>query len=286
MKVDELAIEPYSRHFVTTDWNERLPLHPTTVGFSGHQHPIARERGFADYHWLHTVEGAGEFTVLGRTFRLGPRQGVLLKPDVPHRYRPLTPRWSTWYLTFDGALAGAITASLELQHMEPIGWDEDCPLSALHEEYAEKCRSSFDFAGLSGSLAVFGFLTMLKQHGQTSGQASLTREHERLSPVYRLIEERYGDPGLGLPQMADAVGVSPQRLHALFRKSWGISPYQYLLRFRIQKAKELLLDDRGRAVKDIAADVGFQDFSHFVGTFRRVSGMTPTVFRRHYGDER
>jgi AraC-like DNA-binding protein len=277
-------IEPYSRHFVRTGWSEQLPLHLTTIGYSKHQSAITREEGFDGFHWLHTIDGAGEFTVLGRTYRLGPRQGVLLRPNVPHRYHPLTESWSTWYLTFDGALANPITASLELHHMEALNWDEICPLSQIHEQYGEKCRYSFDFAGLNGALEVYTFLTLLKQHGQASGQLSLSREHERLTPVYLLIEEKYSDPGLGLPQMAETLGISPQRLHTLFRRSWGISPYQYLLRFRIQKAKELLLHHRARAVKDVAADVGFQDFSHFVGTFRRVAGMTPTVFRQHYGD--
>jgi len=262
--------------------DRRLPLHLTSVGLSEHQIPIGREEGFPSFHWLHTVSGSGSFTVNGTTVRLGPNQGILLKPDVPHGYHADTPVWSTWFLTFDGALANPITASLDLQHMQPIHWEEDTPLASIHEHYAEKCRYSFDFAGINGSLEVYAFLALLKQYGQASGQPSLSKGHERLTPIYLLIEEEYGDPNLGLDRMAAELGISSQHLNTLFRKSWGVSPYQYLLQFRIQKSKELLISHRDRPVKSVAAAVGFQDDSHFVRTFRALTGMTPVQFRHQY----
>ncbi|WP_158602328.1 AraC family transcriptional regulator [Cohnella endophytica] len=276
--------EAYSRHFVTTEWDRGLPLHLTSVGLSAHQQPIHREHGFDSYHWLHTVEGCGSFTVNGSTVKLYPNQGILLKAGTPHSYSAETEVWSTWFMTFDGALASPITASLDLPQMLPVSWDDDCPLARVHEQYSEKFGYSFDFAGINGSLEVYVFLTQLKKYGQISGRSSLSKGHERLTPIYLLIEERYGDPGLGLDRMAEELLVSPQYLNKLFRTSWGISPYQYLMQFRIQKSKELLLANRGRTVKDISAAVGFQDDSHFVYTFRKLTGRTPIQFRLEYGD--
>lgn len=276
--------EGYSRHFVTTELDRGMPLHLTSVGFSEHQGPIHRENGFRSFHWLHTVGGCGSFTVNGTTVKLFPNQGILMKADIPHSYSAESEVWSTWFMTFDGALANPITASLDLPQLQPISWDADCPLAGIHEQYSEKCGYSFDFAGINGSLEVYQFLTQLKKFGQISGRSSLSQGHERLTPIYLLIEERYGEPGLGLDRMAEELDVSSQYLNKLFRSSWGISPYHYLMQFRIQKSKELLLADRGRTVKDIASAVGFQDDSHFVYTFRKLSGMTPMQFRLEYGD--
>lgn len=273
----------YGRHFVTTEWDRRLPLHLTSVGFT-EQGAITRENGFHSYHWLHTVEGCGEFTVNGSTVKLYPNQGILLKPYVPHSYGPDIGGWKTWFMTFDGALASPITASLDIPQMLPLSWDTDCPLAGIHENYREKYGYSFDFAGINGSLEVYAFLSQIKQYGQSRGQPSLSKGHERLTPIYILIEEKFGDPNLGLVRMAEELGVSPQYLNTLFRKSWGISPYQYLVQFRIQKSKELLLADRSRTVKDIAAAVGFLDDSHFVHTFHKSAGMTPVQFRLQYGE--
>lgn len=263
--------------------DQRLPLYLTTVGLTP-QNAVSREQGFPSFHWLHTVEGSGEFTVNGNTVKLSVNQGILLKPNVPHSYAPDGDEWSTWFLTFDGALANPITGSMDLQHMLPIHWEKDSPLASIHEEFGDKVRFSADFAGVNGSREVYVFLSLLKQYGQVSGQPSLSMGHERLTPIYRLIEDRYGDPGLGLPQMADELSISPQHLNSLFRKSWGVSPYQYLLQFRIQKSKELLLAERAKSIKSIAGAAGFQDFSHFIHTFRKLTGMTPVEFRRQYSE--
>ncbi|MFC5405308.1 AraC family transcriptional regulator [Cohnella soli] len=272
----------YGRHFVTTEWDRELPLHLTSVGLV-EQSPIDRENGFGSLHWLHTVEGSGLFTVNGITMKLQPNHGILMKAGTPHSYRPESERWTTWYMTFDGALANPIVASLSLPLNAPVSWSDNSPLSFIHEQYGEKFGYSFDFAGVNGSLEVYAFLALLKKYGQSSGQISLSKGHERLKPIYLLIEERYGDAALGLDRMAQQLGVSPQYLNKLFRLSWGMSPYQYLVQFRIQKSKEKLLADRDRTVKDIAADVGFQDDSHFVHTFRKQSGMTPVQFRSLFG---
>lgn len=273
----------YSTYFVSTERDRALPLHLTGIGLVERQNAIAREQGFHSFHWLHTVEGCGAFTADGRTTRLYPNQGILLKPGAPHSYVPETEVWATWYLTFDGALANAIAASLDIPQAVPLSWDEASPLANVHVHYEEKCRYSFDFAGIPGSLEVYAFLALVKQYGHTSGQPSLAMGHERLTPVYRLLEAEYGNPDLGLGRMAEELRVSPQYLNALFRKSWGISPYHYLLQFRIQKSKEWLLADRKRTVRAISAAVGFHDDSHFVQTFRRLTGMTPAQFRMQHG---
>lgn len=277
-------IPTYSRHFVTTERDKQLPLHLTTMGYAEHQNPVSREHGFYCFHWLHTVEGCGDFIVNGKQFKLPANHGILLKPGVPHSYSPESTKWSTWFLTFDGSLANPITASLELQHMQPLNWDVQSPLAKLYEHFEEKCRNSIDFAGINGSLEVYAFLAQIKQFGQLSGQLSLSKGHERLTPIYQLIEEEFGNPDLGLPRMAKALGISTQYLSTLFSKSWGVSPYQYLLQFRIQKSKELLVSDQTRTVREIASVVGFQDDSHFVHTFHRLTGMTPVRFRQQYSE--
>lgn len=277
-------IPTYSRHFVSTERDKQLPLHLTSMGYALHQSAVSREHGFYCFHWLHTVEGCGEFVVNGKAYKLSANQGILLKPGVPHSYSPETQNWSTWFLTFDGALSNPITAALDLQHMQPINWDAQSPLAKLYEHYEEKCRYSFDFAGINGSLEVYAFLSQIKQFGQLNSQPSLSKGHERLTPIYLLIEEEFANPDLGLPRMAETLGISSQYLSTLFSKSWGVSPYQYLLQFRIQKSKELLVSDQTRTVKEIASAVGFQDDSHFVHTFHKVTGMTPMQFRQQYSE--
>ncbi|MBW5447170.1 helix-turn-helix domain-containing protein [Cohnella sp. CFH 77786] len=63
-----------------------------------------------------------------------------------------------------------------------------------------------------------------------------------------------------------------------FRSAAGMSPYQFLIHFRFQKAKELLINKESLTVKAIASQVGFLDSSHFVSTFRRLVVITPVKY--------
>lgn len=82
-----------------------------------------------------------------------------------------------------------------------------------------------------------------------------------------------------LDDLARQAGVSRFHFARLFRISTGDSPMAYLLKSRIERAKQmLLLEDR--PVCEIAAALGFCDQSHLTRTFRRMTGLTPREFAR------
>ncbi len=63
-----------------------------------------------------------------------------------------------------------------------------------------------------------------------------------------------------------------------FKDSFGISPKQYIIKRRIERAELQLLLHQD-SVKDIAHSVGFDDISLFVKTFKKMTGMTPSEYR-------
>ena len=84
-----------------------------------------------------------------------------------------------------------------------------------------------------------------------------------------------------LDDLARQAGVSRFHFARLFRVSTGDSPMAYLLKSRIERAKQMLLEDE-RPVCEIAAALGFCDQSHLTRTFRRITGQTPREFARHH----
>jgi AraC-like DNA-binding protein len=62
-----------------------------------------------------------------------------------------------------------------------------------------------------------------------------------------------------------------------FAKMLGVTPHQHLIRARLRRAARLLAEDSG-AIADIAFEVGFEDLSNFVRTFRRAAGLPPRQF--------
>lgn len=64
----------------------------------------------------------------------------------------------------------------------------------------------------------------------------------------------------------------------LFKQSTGISPYQYLIRQRIERAKQLLQQGE-MAISEVALECGFSNQSHFTRRFQQSTGLTPKVYR-------
>ncbi|WP_256252817.1 AraC family transcriptional regulator [Paenibacillus sp. UNC496MF] len=71
--------------------------------------------------------------------------------------------------------------------------------------------------------------------------------------------------------------VSQTHLVRMFKQSTGLSPYQYFIRLRIEKAK-MLLTSRGYTIGEIAAILGFTDQSHMNRQFKRITGLAPKEY--------
>ncbi|HEY9665038.1 MAG TPA: helix-turn-helix transcriptional regulator [Allocoleopsis sp.] len=82
---------------------------------------------------------------------------------------------------------------------------------------------------------------------------------------------------LSVAEIADAVQMSPYYFSRCFKQSIGLSPYQYILQQRIERAKQYLLQ-RDLTLAEVAQQVGFASQSHLNRHFKRFVGMTPTAF--------
>jgi len=88
-----------------------------------------------------------------------------------------------------------------------------------------------------------------------------------------LIHARLSED-LSLSEIATQIGVSPYHLTRLFKRSTGLSLHQYIIAERVAVARQLL-QTGAVPLKEIAAQVGFADQSHFTRHFKRVVGVTP-----------
>jgi signal transduction histidine kinase/AraC-like DNA-binding protein len=91
------------------------------------------------------------------------------------------------------------------------------------------------------------------------------------------INERYGG-ALARWQIAEAVNASEDHLSRVFRRELGVSPWDYLTRLRVERAKELLASS-SESVAAIGARVGFPDQAYFSRVFKKIAGIAPQAFR-------
>jgi len=93
-----------------------------------------------------------------------------------------------------------------------------------------------------------------------------------------LVDGRYAEP-LDLEALARAAHVSPRHFSRSFRRTFGETPYQYLLTRRLERARHLLRTTDLRVV-EVCFAVGFTSVGSFTTTFRRHVGISPTAYRR------
>jgi signal transduction histidine kinase/DNA-binding LacI/PurR family transcriptional regulator/AraC-like DNA-binding protein/ActR/RegA family two-component response regulator len=79
-------------------------------------------------------------------------------------------------------------------------------------------------------------------------------------------------------KLADAVGASEDYVSRVFHKELGITPWEYLNRYRVHRAKKLLRTTSD-GIKAIASAVGFKDQAYFSRVFRKLTGMSPQAYR-------
>lgn len=87
------------------------------------------------------------------------------------------------------------------------------------------------------------------------------------------------DCDISIVDLSNLAGLSSFHFSRLFQRSMGITPYQYVLQQRIERAKDLLLQGRS-SIADVAIESGFASQSHLSFHFKRLVGVTPKVFSR------
>ena len=112
-----------------------------------------------------------------------------------------------------------------------------------------------------------------------SGPPRLTDDQLRRAIGY--IHDHIGD-ALDLGSISRAAGLSAFHFARLFRAATGDSPFQFVTRTRMERAKELLRKTR-LPISDIAERVGYQQPSHFSARFRSVLGCRPDAYRKSTG---
>jgi YesN/AraC family two-component response regulator len=91
------------------------------------------------------------------------------------------------------------------------------------------------------------------------------------------LHENYARP-VSRWEIASAVGVSEDYLSRVFSREFGVTPWDYLNRYRILQAKALLLNTTEN-VGSVARQVGFKDQAYFSRVFHRLTGLSPQAFR-------
>lgn len=115
--------------------------------------------------------------------------------------------------------------------------------------------------------------------GESYDMRGISSEYE-IARAQHYIEQHYGEK-LTLKQLADLSNISVSSLSRGFKKELGLSPMDYLMQVRLEKAKQLLRRPE-RTVTEIALYCGFGSSAHFSDVFGKSYQLTPSQYRKNY----
>jgi len=101
----------------------------------------------------------------------------------------------------------------------------------------------------------------------------------RIGKIISRLETQY-QKDWNITQLTKVAGMSKSSLIVTFKNATGYSPIDYLIRIRLQKAAELLIETE-ESLGEIAVQCGFHDSNYLTRQFRRVNNLTPRQFRKN-----
>lgn len=146
----------------------------------------------------------------------------------------------------------------------------------LTELHRESFGSPLYIESLANVLAVH----LLRHHATARPELPVYEgglSHRQLLHVLDYIDAHLGRE-ITLAELAALVDISQFHFGRLFKQSLGLSPYQYLLQQRVERAKALLKQS-DRSIVEIALECGFNSHSHLGRKFRQLTGITPKAYR-------
>src|SRR5690349_17471012 len=136
-------------------------------------------------------------------------------------------------------------------------------------------------SGLGGRLYTDALITelvihLLRKYSSGGIREDKTRDgfaRAQLAPALEMIHDDLRT-NFSLKELARAVNLSPFHFSRAFKRVIGLPPHQYVLKLRVQLAKQLLTDT-ALSISEVAYQLGFYDQSHFTYHFKRLAGITP-----------
>lgn len=242
---------------------------------SSHPCRIIGQRGgvVPDYALVYIKRGRGEFegTGLGRQ-DIGEGDLLVLYPGVWYRYRP-DPQtdWQERWVRFSGDLARRLMNRHPFDESRPVfHFERDEVVEALfsnledalpHEQGYEHERSTI-------ILLLIDRLVQLQRNGNV------------MRRVMREILAHLSEP-LDMERLAQDYNMSMTTFRRRFKQVSGVTPHEYLVKARVEKACRMLTVSR-LTISEIARAVGFSCLFYFDKVFKRKQGCTPGDYLRSH----
>lgn len=227
----------------------------------------------------YVIKGKGYYYVNDRKYTIEARQGFLIRPGELTFYQAdETDPWTYLWIGFNGSKAKTY---LKYGGMGETDYTFGCQESEQLTQYLEQMLEHdtwghYHELSLQGILFLF-FATLAKS-AELPYEEDVETDNLYISKAIEYIQKNYQNPIL-VTDIANYVSLSRTYLTTLFQQTLHLSPQQFLMKFRITKASELLINSE-LAVHTIANSCGYNDPLAFSKAFKKITGLSPLNYRK------
>ena len=230
-----------------------------------------------DHYLIHYVSaGHGSFTSNRQTYSLQTGDLFFVAPGqlVSYRADPLDP-WEYCWVGFNGTDARRLVTMAGFSAQRPVLHTRDAELRSRLLRIAEVSgNTAVSDAEMVGCLYLF-----LARLIQLNDQRAVSDPHqEYVANALRFMQYHYAND-IGVTDSAQSVGICRSQLYRAFLQDFGVSPHNYLQKYRINEACSLLRD-AGISIAEVAGSVGFNDPLYFSRVFKAIKNCTPSEYQR------
>jgi len=234
-----------------------------------------------DHYLIHfIISGSGTFYVNGKSYNIKENQGFLICPDIITYYEADDEKpWTYAWVGFKGIKAENYLKLADISQENPIFTCENGEfvkksfndmIKATELKYAREIR-------LQGLLEVF--LSELIEEAGKHIDVSSSYKESYIKKSLQFVETNYSRK-FSIAEMADNIGLNKNYFSSLFKESIGVTPQQYVINFRINKACELM-NNSELTISDISRSVGYDDTLGFSKVFKKEKGASPINYRKN-----
>ena len=231
------------------------------------------------YCLIHIIRnGKGIFQIDGKTYYLQKGQGFFIPPDVLTFYQAdEKDPWEYLWVGFGGSEVPDILKQVGLSSEQPVfSCSHFEELYGLVNEMLAASQSGYA-SDLKRTGLLYQFLAALARDPMET-MAKKEGEYSYIKKATEYIQNNYWND-LRIYDIAAYVNIDRSYLYLLFRRYLNCSPSEYLTRFRLTRASELLLTTT-LSVESIALSCGYSDPATLSKAFKRLMGMSPSARRK------
>lgn len=258
------------------------------------------------WHWHEEMEilivdqGVAEVSTDDDTYLIRPGQGLIINQNVMHCIHAQDRKQCTFHsLVFHpDFIFGHKSNYLQTQYLLPMQnyqlfkvffLDESAPwhermLQTLTEVIEVNMTKHFGYEIATKGYLCHFWAELLRQLPQTESVPSprVPQDEQRVKEAMLFIRTHHAQP-LTLQEIADSIHVSKSECCRCFSRTLQMSPFEYLMKYRIYESTKKLMDPEQEfsSIADLALSVGFNNTSYYNKLFKKFLGCTPTYYRTH-----